>query len=89
MVYPPGFIRQASATAVLVSIDPELNPICGQPSSRWLDTVGTQVQYLGPDKFVDFMQIDWNTKMVEYNVTMKYWYTLMIILPSFHVLRHY
>jgi hypothetical protein len=62
------FIRQASATAVLVSIDPELNPICGQPI-RWLDTVGTQVQYLGPDKFVDFMQIDWNTKMVEYNVS--------------------
>jgi len=62
------FIRQASSTAVLVSIDPELNPICGQPI-RWLDTVGTQIQYLGPDKFVDFMQIDWNTKMVEYNVT--------------------
>ena len=51
------FIRQASTNAVLVSIDPELNPICGQPI-RWLDTVGTQIQYLGPDKFVDFMQID-------------------------------
>lgn len=62
------FIRQASSNAVLVSIDPELKPICGQPI-RWLDRFGTQIQYLGPDKFVDFMQIDWNTKMVEHNIS--------------------
>ena len=62
------FIRQASNSTVLVSIDPLSAPICGQPV-RWLDEIGVQDRYLGPEKFVDFMKIDWDAKMREHGVT--------------------
>lgn len=62
------FIRQASNSTVLVSIDPSSAPICGQPV-RWLDDIGVQDRYLGQENFVDFMKIDWDAKMREHGVT--------------------
>ena len=59
------FVRRASNDTILVSIDPEPKPICGQPVRR-LDSVGVQDRCLGPETFVDFMKIDWNAKMDEY-----------------------
>ena len=59
------FVRRTSNDMILVSIDPEPKPICGQPV-RWLDNVGVQDRCLGPETFVDFMKIDWNAKMDEY-----------------------
>lgn len=50
------FFRQACPDAKIISIDPEVKPICGQPV-RWIDT--TNNEYLSGDDFVDFDQVNW------------------------------
>jgi len=58
--------RRRGQTQVIVSLDPEAKPICGQPV-RWLDTV-KQDRYLGPEAFVDLTKMDWGAKMREHGV---------------------
>lgn len=54
------FFRQACPQARIISIDPEVKPICGQPV-RWIDD--TNNEYLTGDTFVDFDQINWRERI--------------------------
>lgn len=57
------FFREASGnnTATkIISIDPEVKPICGQPI-RWIDS--TNNEYLTGDTFVDFDDVNWKERI--------------------------
>ena len=50
------FFRKACPDAKIISIDPEIKPICGQPV-RWIDD--TNNEYLTGDTFVNFDAVNW------------------------------
>ena len=55
------FFRQASGNDTkIISIDPEVKPICGQPV-RWIDS--TKNEYLTGDSFVDFDAVNWKERI--------------------------